>query len=68
MVSEPSKYMLWIVGLYQSIVPLLLHVFQCCLYLKDITTGNIVYCCRFARGERSMDYRYYINKNLHGSL
>ena len=44
MISEPSKYLLFIVGLYQRSVPLLLHGFQCCFYLEYIPIWNMVYC------------------------
>ena len=64
MISEPSKYLLLIVGFNQRSVPLLLYGFQWCFYLKDITMGNIVSCWRCAGGKRSMDYIHYSIKKI----
>ena len=51
MVSDPSKYLLLIVGFYQRSVLLFLHEFQCCFNLKDLPIGKIVSCCICAAGE-----------------
>ena len=60
MISEPSKYLLLIVGLYQRSFPLFLYGFQCCLYLKYICIGNMVSFCICVGGIRSMYCRHYI--------
>ena len=56
MISDPSKYLLLIVGFYQRGVSLFLDVFHCCWYLKDLPIKNNVYCWRFAGGGCYMDY------------
>ena len=58
MISVPSKYLLFIVGYQQRSVPLLLHEFQCCCYLKDLPIGDIVFCCSYVEVELSIDYRH----------
>ena len=63
-IYDPYKYLLLIVGFYQSSVPLFLYVFQCCFYLKDIPIGNILFCCRCVMGMRSVDDIHYSFKEI----
>ena len=57
--SDPSIYMLLIVGFYQRSVPLLLYGFQFICYLKDTPIGDMVYWCSGEGGGRFMDYINY---------
>ena len=64
MISEPSRYLLLILGFYQRSVLLFLYVLQCCCYLKDLTIENMVSCCSCVGGIRSMDNRHYSVNNI----
>ena len=64
MISDPYKYLLFIVGLYQRSVLLFFYGSQCCCYLKYLPISSIVSCCIFVVSMCSIDNKHYRFKKI----
>ena len=63
-ISDPYKYLLWIVGFYHRSVLFFLYGLQFNSYFKNIPIWNIVSWCSNTGSILSMEYRHYRFKNI----